>query len=83
MSGLKEIKTRIGSVQNTQKITKAMKMVSAARLRSAQRRILNLRGYAHSLEELLKDVILQSENQSILFLNRKKRRNSKRVLTVD
>ena len=51
MSGLKEIKTRIGSVQNTQKMTKAMKMVSAARLRSAQNRILSLRSYAKALEE--------------------------------
>ena len=79
MSGLKEIKTRIGSVQNTQKITKAMKMVSAARLRSAQRRIFNLRGYAHSLEELLKDVILSQRVEHPFFEQKKE---LKKVLIV-
>ncbi len=63
MSGLKEIKTRLGSVQNTQKMTKAMKLVSSARLRSAKNRILNLRGYAQALEELLKDIVLSQRVQ--------------------
>jgi len=58
MSGLKEIKNRINSVKNTGQMTKAMKMVSAARLRSSQERILKLRDYADNLEELLKDLIL-------------------------
>ena len=81
MSGLKEIKTRIGSVQNTQKMTKAMKMVSAARLRSAQSRILNLRDYAHTLEELLKDVILSQRVQHP-FLEQKTEKELNRVLIV-
>ena len=81
MSSLKEIKTRIGSVKNTGQMTKAMKMVSAARLRSAQSRILNLRGYAHNLEELLKDVVL-SQKISHPFFEQKKQDELKRVLIV-
>lgn len=79
MSGLKEIKTRIGSVQNTRQMTKAMKMVSAARLRSAQSRILNLRDYAHTLEELLKDVILSQRVQHPFF---EQKTNLEKVLLV-
>ena len=81
MSGLKEIKTRIGSVKNTQQMTKAMKMVSAARLRSAQSRILNLRGYAYALEEVLKDVVL-SQKVHHPFLEQKTEKDFDRVLTV-
>jgi len=46
MANLKAIRKRIGSVKNTQKITRAMKMVAAARLRRAQQAILELRPYA-------------------------------------
>lgn len=81
MSGLKEIKTRIGSVKNTQQMTKAMKMVSAARLRSAQSRILNLRGYAYALEEVLKDVVL-SQRVHHPFLEQKSEKDFSKVLTV-
>lgn len=81
MSGLKEIKTRIGSVKNTQKMTKAMKMVSAARLRSAQNRIFKLRGYAYALEEVLKDVVLSQRVQHP-FLEQKTEKDLDKVLTV-
>lgn len=81
MSGLKEIKSRITTVKNTEQMTKAMKMVSAARLRSAQTRILNFRDYAHTLEELLKDVIL-SQKVSHPFLEQKKPEELKKVLFV-
>ena len=81
MSGLKEIKTRIGSVKNTQKMTKAMKMVSVARLRSAQARILNLRAYALSLEELLQDVVLSQKVQHP-FLEQKTDKDLKKILMV-
>ncbi|NCN95433.1 MAG: ATP synthase F1 subunit gamma, partial [Bdellovibrionales bacterium] len=46
MANLKDIRSRIGSVKNTQQITRAMKMVSAAKLRRAQNNIVNLRPYA-------------------------------------
>ena len=81
MSSLKEIKTRIGSVKNTQQMTKAMKMVSAARLRSAQSRILNLRAYAYALEEVLRDVVLSQRVQHP-FLEQRKEKEMKKVLNV-
>ena len=46
MATLRDIRRRIGSVKNTQKITKAMKMVAAAKLRRAQDKIMQARPYA-------------------------------------
>ncbi len=56
MGNLKEIRTRIASVQSTEKITGAMKMVSAAKLRKAQNAIVALRPYANKLNEILQRV---------------------------
>lgn len=53
MAGLKEIRTRIASVRSTRKITSAMKMVAAAKLKKAQDRIIALRPYASQLDMLL------------------------------
>ncbi len=53
MANLKEIRSRIKSVKSTQQITKAMKMVSAAKLRRAQDNIITLRPYAGKLRELI------------------------------
>jgi len=54
MSGkLKEVRSRISSVQNTQQITKAMKLVSAAKLRRAQDAIINMRPYANKLQSIM------------------------------
>ncbi len=58
MSGaLKEVRNRIKSVQSTQQITKAMKMVSAAKLRRAQDAITHMRPYAQKLQELLSNIV--------------------------
>jgi F-type H+-transporting ATPase subunit gamma len=58
MSGqLKEVRLRIKSVQSTQQITKAMKMVSAAKLRRAQDAITQMRPYAEKLQEMLGNII--------------------------
>jgi F-type H+-transporting ATPase subunit gamma len=54
---LKEVRNRIKSVQNTQQITKAMKMVSAAKLRRAQDSIIQMRPYAKKLREMLAHVV--------------------------
>ncbi|MFY7651066.1 MAG: ATP synthase F1 subunit gamma [Chitinophagaceae bacterium] len=54
---LKEVRNRIKSVQSTQQITKAMKMVSAAKLRRAQDAITQMRPYAKKLQELLSNII--------------------------
>jgi F-type H+-transporting ATPase subunit gamma len=62
MSGaLKEVRNRIKSVQSTQQITKAMKMVSAAKLRRAQDAITQMRPYAHKLQEMLSNIISNSD----------------------
>ena len=53
MASLRAIRTRIKSVRNTQKITKAMKLVAAAKLRRAQDAVLRTRPYAEALNELL------------------------------
>ncbi|HEY8389018.1 MAG TPA: ATP synthase F1 subunit gamma [Parasegetibacter sp.] len=69
MSGaLKEVRNRIKSVQSTQQITKAMKMVSAAKLRRAQDAIIQMRPYANKLQEMLSNIAASGENESGLNL---------------
>jgi len=58
---LKEVRNRIKSVQNTQQITKAMKMVSAAKLRKAQDSIIQMRPYARKLQEVLSNIVSSSD----------------------
>lgn len=58
---LKEVRNRISSVQSTQQITKAMKMVSAAKLRRAQESILQMRPYAQKLQEMLSNIVSNIE----------------------
>src|SRR5438128_10797653 len=58
---LKEVRNRIKSVQSTQQITKAMKMVSAAKLRRAQDAIVQMRPYAQKLRQMLANIISGSE----------------------
>ena len=53
MASLRDIRSRIGSVQNTQQITRAMKMVAAAKLRKAQERIFSARPYAFKIREMI------------------------------
>ena len=63
MSGaLKEVRNRIKSVQSTQQITKAMKMVSAAKLRRAQDAITQMRPYAQKLQEMLSNIVSSAES---------------------
>jgi F-type H+-transporting ATPase subunit gamma len=62
MSGaLKEVRNRIKSVQSTQQITKAMKMVSAAKLRKAQEAITQMRPYAQKLQEMLSNIVSNAD----------------------
>jgi F-type H+-transporting ATPase subunit gamma len=60
---LKEVRNRIKSVQSTQQITKAMKMVSAAKLRRAQDSIIQMRPYAKKLQEMLSNIVSNSEGE--------------------
>ena len=65
MSGaLKEVRNRIKSVQSTQQITKAMKMVSAAKLRRAQDAITQMRPYAKKLQEMLSNIVSNTEGET-------------------
>ena len=56
MANLKEVRNRIASVNSTQQITKAMKMVSAAKLRRAQDAIIMMRPYAAKLREIMENI---------------------------
>ena len=56
MPSLRDIRRRIASVKNTQQITNAMKMVSAAKLQRAQDRVLAARPYAERLQQLVRHV---------------------------
>lgn len=58
---LKEVRNRIKSVQSTQQITKAMKMVSAAKLRRAQDAIVQMRPYAKKLQEMLSNIVSNTQ----------------------
>ncbi|MDF1524938.1 MAG: ATP synthase F1 subunit gamma [bacterium] len=64
MGTLREIKRRITSVQNTEQITKAMKMVATSRLRRAQAAILANRPYAHKMLEVLSSLALRTNPQA-------------------
>jgi F-type H+-transporting ATPase subunit gamma len=61
MANLKDIRKRIGSVKNTQQITKAMKMVAAARLRKAQLGIETLRPYSYRLRDVIAELAYRAD----------------------
>jgi len=61
MPSLKDIKKRISSVKNTRQITKAMKMVSAAKLRRAQEAVVAARPYARKMQEVLASLAMREE----------------------
>src|SRR5436189_5099055 len=61
MANLLDIRRRIRSVKNTRQITKAMQMVSAAKLRRAQERALAARPYAQMLTSVLKSLVSRAE----------------------
>jgi F-type H+-transporting ATPase subunit gamma len=60
MANLLDIRRRIKSVKNTQQITKAMKMVSAAKLKRAQNRVINARPFADKMTEVLGELAAQT-----------------------
>ncbi len=63
MANLKEIRNRIVTVRSTQKITSAMKMVSAAKLRRAQNTIIKFRPYSKNLTNVLNNVVLSQKEE--------------------
>jgi len=60
MANLLDIRRRIKSVKNTQQITKAMKMVAAARLKRAQNRVISARPFANKMAEVLGELAKQT-----------------------
>lgn len=64
MANLKEVKERINSVSSTQQITKAMKMVAAAKLRRAQEKIIQMRPYSQKLTAILNSISLGTEGST-------------------
>jgi F-type H+-transporting ATPase subunit gamma len=83
LATLKEIKVRIGAVKNTQKITKAMRMVAAAKLRRAQDRMTSARPYARKINELLTHLVSASETVQNPLMERREGATLVIVVTSD
>lgn len=79
MANLKDIRIRIDSTKNTQQITKAMKLVSAAKLRKAQNNITNMRPYAVTLKRVIANI---TATQKVSHPLMTKKDNVKNVLLV-
>ncbi|VAX23310.1 ATP synthase gamma chain [hydrothermal vent metagenome] len=80
MANLKDIKRRIGSVKNTQQITRAMKLVAAAKLRRAQEAVLAARPYAEKVMEVMEDVAVRVDPEAHPLLHR--REGDKKLILV-
>jgi F-type H+-transporting ATPase subunit gamma len=84
MPSLKAIRTRIASVKNTQKITRAMKLVAAARLRRAQDAIIAARPYSEALERVVAELAERAGREAHpLLADRPGKRAQVLVLTSD
>jgi len=79
MANLKEVRNRIASVTSTQQITKAMKMVSAAKLKRATNAIVQLRPYANKMKEMLANLSASLEESNSPFIQE---REPVRVLII-
>jgi len=79
MANLKEIRTRISSVNSTKKITSAMKMVAAAKLRKAQSAIIQMRPYAEKLHDIIEHVMSSTESIENPY---REQRKVERVLVI-
>lgn len=84
MATLRDIKRRIVGVTNTQQITKAMKMVAAARLRRAQENMINARPYSRKIDSVLNNLLSMEKNvPSPLFEKREVENVAVVVITSD
>jgi F-type H+-transporting ATPase subunit gamma len=68
MPSLRAIRKRIASVKNTKQITKAMKMVAAAKMRGAEERLHKSRPYAKKLDEVISDLVARAGIENYLLL---------------
>ncbi|UFH32723.1 ATP synthase F1 subunit gamma [Chryseobacterium sp. C-71] len=80
MANLKEIRGRISSISSTMQITRAMKMVSAAKLKKAQDAIVMLRPYSEKLQEIIQNVNSSSDPDQVSIYAQK--REVKKVLFI-
>lgn len=80
MANLKEIRLRLTSVNTTQQITKAMKLVAASKLKRSQDRIMQMRPYSEKLNEILSNIMSNLEGETSLSFNQV--REPKKVLIV-
>jgi len=84
MATLRDIRRRIRSVESTQKITRAMKLVAAAKLRRAQERIMSARPYAMKMAELLSSLVRRAEGEAHpLLVRREAARKRLVIITAD
>jgi F-type H+-transporting ATPase subunit gamma len=84
MASLRDIKRRIGSVQSTQQITKAMQMVAAAKLRRAQQRVASARPYAQKMQDMLQSLATAASGlNNPLFEERAPRKEALVLFTSD
>jgi F-type H+-transporting ATPase subunit gamma len=84
MATLRDIRRRIRSVESTQKITRAMKLVAAAKLRRAQERIVSARPYAVKMAELLSSLVRRAEGEAHpLLVRRAAARKRLVIITAD
>ena len=82
MATLRDIKSRIKGVKSTQQITKAMKMVAAAKLRRAQESVINARPYARKISELLNRLITDEDILNNPFIKEREVKNIAYVIVT-
>ena len=84
MANLKEVRTRINSVNSTMQITSAMKMVSASKLRKSQNAILALRPYASKLQEIMQNLSssLQTSEENVYAKIHKENVEDEKILLI-
>ena len=80
MPSLKDIKKRIGTVKNTSQITKAMKMVSAAKLRKAQEAVVAARPYADKVQDVVSSLALREDAEAHALLGKRGKNRALMVL---
>jgi F-type H+-transporting ATPase subunit gamma len=80
MSTLRELRTRIRGIKNTQQITKAMRMVAAAKLRRAQERAIAARPYTNALKKIITSVVEKVDVSEYTLLTARK--DIRRVLAI-
>ena len=82
MATLRDIKSRIKGVKSTQQITKAMKMVAAAKLRRAQESVINARPYARKISELISHLVTEDDIANNPFIVQREIKNIAYVIVT-